>query len=190
MQKKINSKYVSLILGIAFIITTTITLQSTSAQTVLASKYGGDHETSQAVKSKAEVVDKEQLSKELSHEQIVSLTDQFIDTLVQEADEQNRVVNFDTKSALLNEFENISTKEVAAGYVDYYYTEKNEGLYIKPTETPPWFNEHNDYDMIHKDSNTVYIKQENTTDLYGTYTIIFEFKWKADQWYISDISHQ
>src|SRR5690625_7378097 len=49
----------------------------------------------------------------LSHKQIVALTDQFMDTLVQKT-EDNKVINFDTKEKLLHAFDDIATKKVAS----------------------------------------------------------------------------
>src|SRR5690625_5725860 len=83
----------------------------------------------------------------LSHKQIVALTDQFMDTLVQKT-EDNKVINFDTKEKLLHAFDDIATKKVASTYVDYYYYEEADGLYMIPTETPPWFNKENDYNVV------------------------------------------
>ncbi|QKY69757.1 hypothetical protein [Lentibacillus sp. CBA3610] len=149
-----------------------------------------NHQKSQAINAKSGAAERKGFQEELSHDQIVSLTDQFMDTILQETDETNKVVQFDTKAGLLNEFTKITTKEVASGYVDFYFREESDGLYIKPTETPPWFQESNGYDMIQKDNKTMKVVQENTTALYGTYTIKLEFTWQENQWYITNIIHE
>lgn len=191
MSVKKSTKYVSLAVGIAFVMSvSSVMLHLDSEHSVSANKSSEDHHLSQTIDSKDRTIDNERFTHELSHDQIVSLTDQFMETLVQETNERNQVIHFDTKSVLLEEFEKITTKEVAADYVEFYFTEKNGELYIKPTETPPWFNENSDYDMIHEGNHTVKVIQENTTDLYGTYTIMIEFKWKDGQWRITGISHQ
>lgn len=133
--------------------------------------------------------DKENIGKEqpLSHEQIISLTNQFMDTLVQKT-EDNKVMNFDTKGKLLQAFDDITTKEVASTYVNYYYYEDADGLYMIPTEAPPWFNEENDYHMVQLDNNKVKVEQDNESALYGSYTIAFEFTFD-ETWKITKITH-
>ncbi|PAV27726.1 hypothetical protein CIL05_20480 [Virgibacillus profundi] len=124
----------------------------------------------------------------IQHDQIVALTDQFMDILVQEIDKNYKVVNYDTKVELLNQFESVSTKEVATPYVDYFYYEEADGLYIVPTETPPWFNEENDYDVIQLEDKKVKVTQDNQDALFGDYTIEYEFTYDND-WKITKINH-
>jgi hypothetical protein len=126
----------------------------------------------------------------LTHENIVKLTDQFMETLVQQADDQNKVTDYYSKAALLNAFDTIATKETAAEYVDYYYYEEAGGLYIIPTETPPWFVKENDYDIVQLDKDKVKVEQENESAMFGRYSITIEFTLdKTQEWKISKITH-
>ncbi|SFA91873.1 hypothetical protein SAMN04488072_103263 [Lentibacillus halodurans] len=184
MLKRESIRYVSFMMGIAIILSLFFAIRP-----ALAINQDQNRQMAKAADVKSEIVEKETFKRELSHDQIVSLTDRFMDMLVQETDEMNQVIHFDSKRALLEEFETITTKEVASEYVQYYFHETSDGLYLKPTETPPWFQEHHDYDMIQKDYNTMKVVQENTTDLYGTYTVRFEFTWYNGQWRIADINH-
>ncbi|MFD1361421.1 hypothetical protein [Lentibacillus salinarum] len=147
------------------------------------------HSVGEVNGSEHDLAEKENVKHELSHAKVVKLTDQFMDMILQETDEANKVIHFDTKQAVLKEFENITTKDVASDYVQFYFHEASDGLYLKPTETPPWFHENHDYDMIRKDAGTVEVVQKNTTDLYGTYTVSIEFSWDNDQWSITNINH-
>ncbi|WP_249871145.1 hypothetical protein [Oceanobacillus saliphilus] len=122
----------------------------------------------------------------LTHDDVVHLTRTFMDILVQDTNVNYQVINFNTKEELLNEFEKVTTKETAQDYVDFYYTEEADGMYILPTETPPWFLEGNEYDMINVDASTVKVVQENYTDLYGYYTLELEFTFDGD-WKITEI---
>ncbi|WP_339228601.1 hypothetical protein NSQ77_02260 [Oceanobacillus sp. FSL K6-2867] len=124
----------------------------------------------------------------LTHEEIVKLTNKFMDTLVQDVDNDYRVTKFQTKAELLEAFEQIAAKEVAQDYIDFYYMEESDGMYILPTETPPWFIEENDYDMITVDASTVKVIQKNTTDLYGDYKVEFEFTYDKG-WRITDVNY-
>jgi len=129
------------------------------------------------------------ITEELTHEQIVYLTDQFMDILVQDVDEAYRVDTIKSKEQLYSEFEEVALREAASEYVDFYYKEKPDGLYLTPTELPPWFIKKNNYDRIKVDENTVKIEQNNELDLYGNYTIEIEFTYDTD-WKISSITHK
>ncbi|TRM13011.1 hypothetical protein FH966_15575 [Lentibacillus cibarius] len=144
---------------------------------------GTDHiEADNAVTEKAKPASNSKTIKKLDHERVVSLTSQFMNLIVQETNESYKVLHYNSKNQLLKAFTKVSSKEVATKYIDYYFNEKPDGLYLKPTETPPWFHEEEDYDMIRKNDNTVEVTQTNTTELYGTRTINITFtfhnKWK------------
>ena len=125
----------------------------------------------------------------ISDEEITNLTNQFMVKLVQEVDENYKVINFDTKESLKASFDHIANRDVINEYIDFYYEETKEGLFILPTELPPWFIEKNDYDMIQLKGNQVKVIQENDTDLYAQYTITFEFTFDGkDHWKITNIS--
>lgn len=177
----------------AIVLSVSIIMPSSAQQVDSTNTSSQSHQLSEAawsngVKETPESV-KDNVQHDLSHEQISSMTDQFMDKLLQETDNRNKVIHYDTKSDLLGEFEKIAAKEVASKYVQYYFDEQSDGLYIKPTETPPWFQEQHDYDKIKKDDNTVEVVQTNQTDLYGTYTVTFEFTWEDNQWTITSIDH-
>ncbi|WP_067725649.1 hypothetical protein [Oceanobacillus damuensis] len=123
---------------------------------------------------------------ELQHDDVIHLTSTFMDILVQDVDEKYKVKSFDTKEELLDEFEKVTARTTAQEYVDFYYMEEADGMYILPTETPPWFLEENDYDMIKVDDSTVKVVQENYTDLYGDYVLELEFTFDGD-WKITEI---
>ncbi|TFJ92811.1 hypothetical protein [Lentibacillus salicampi] len=186
-------RYTSFVLGMAIVLSVSIIMPSSAQQVYSTNTSSQSHQLSEVawsngVKETPESV-KDNVQHDLSHEQITSMTDQFMDNLLQETDNRNKVIHYDTKSDLLGEFEKIAAKEVASKYVQYYFDEQSDGLYIKPTETPPWFQEQHDYDKIKKDDNTVEVVQTNQTDLYGTYTVTFEFTWEDNQWTITSIDH-
>ncbi|MBM7600736.1 hypothetical protein JOC34_003147 [Virgibacillus halotolerans] len=139
--------------------------------------------------SKVDAEEEEQANHELTHEQIEGVTDQFMDILVQEADPNYKVKNYNTKEALLTAFEEVTIRDVAADYVDYYYDEKADGLYILPTETPPWFIKENKYTIKQLDNNKVQVEQTNNTLLHGTYTITLDFSYEQE-WKITNLTIQ
>ncbi|GGC81133.1 hypothetical protein GCM10007216_09570 [Thalassobacillus devorans] len=116
-------------------------------------------------------------------------TDQFMEHLVQETDENYKVLNYDSKEALLDGFEPIATRQAAKEYVDFYYKEKQSGLYILPTETPPWFVNGQPYDTIDIDKNHKKVIQKNNNELYGDYKIAITFIYDGE-WRIQEIEHK
>ena len=140
--------------------------------------------------------DSDKLSKEsetprkmISHEQIVTLTSKFMELIVQDIEEDYRVVHYTSKNELLNEFKKVATREAAVEYVDFYFEERENGLYIIPTETPPWFVPYNSYDVVQLGNNKISIKQINQSPLYGKYSIQIEFTYSKEGWRITQIKH-
>lgn len=131
----------------------------------------------------------QQVNNEPTHNQITALTDQFMRILVQDTDSNYKVVNYNLKEALLTAFEQVTIREVAIDFVDFYYREKADGLYILPTETPPWFEKDNKYRLEQLGQNKVKVVQTNHSYLHDTYTIEFEFTFD-DEWKITNITAQ
>lgn len=129
-----------------------------------------------------------QTFKDITHEEITSLTQSFMDLIVQDIDDHYQVKDYHSKEEILNEFEKISTRDVAEPYVEFYFEEKEDGLYIIPTETPPWFNPDDDYDII-TSNKTVQVIQDNESDIDGKYTLKYEMTYDADGWKITNIEH-
>ncbi|WP_186576445.1 hypothetical protein [Aquibacillus kalidii] len=126
-------------------------------------------------------------TEELSHDVIVSITDKFMDTLVQEVDDHYKVLLFHTKSELIEAFSSIASKEVASKYIDIYYQEKENGLYIIATETPPWFEKNRIYEKIKLGDNRVKVTQSNQNEIFGEYNIDLEFTY-SNEWKLTNIT--
>lgn len=125
----------------------------------------------------------------LEHNEIIDITNRFMDILVQDVDQQYKVNGIDTKVKLIDKFKDTTTAEIAAEYVSYYYVEKEDGLYIIPTETPPWLIESEPYQKESVGENKVKITQQNQSDLYGAYTIEIELTYNEENWKITNINH-
>lgn len=131
--------------------------------------------------------EEEFLSNEMSHDDIVQLTAQFMDILVQNIDENTyKVLNYDSKEGLLTTFESVTTVDIANLFVDTYYEEHEDGLYIIPTSTPPWFESDNEYDIVQLDGDTVKVSQYNESDFYGAFEIELEFTFD-NNWKITSV---
>ncbi|WP_051189113.1 hypothetical protein [Halalkalibacillus halophilus] len=113
---------------------------------------------------------------QLSHEQIVNVTNEFMDLLVQDTNDQYQVTNYDTLEELKEAFDTVADRAITDEYVDFFYKEEEDGLYIVPTQTPPWFDESVDYEVTDLGNQTYQVTQSNETDLYGDYTINLEIE--------------
>ncbi|MFP7255202.1 hypothetical protein SFC02_12940 [Terribacillus goriensis] len=133
---------------------------------------------------KNETVEKAELNKE----QIVQLTDAFMDKVTQDIDTNYKVLNYSTKEDLLKSFDEVATRDVSGPIVDFYFTEEADGLYILPTETPAWFNPDNSYKVETDSDKYVTITQSNTDDLHGNYTIEIKFLYDGG-WKIAAVKY-
>lgn len=125
---------------------------------------------------------------ELSDEELVAIMNAFIDILIQDIDDQYRVIGLDTKAELIDEFSSIAIAEAVEPYVHFYYYEQPDGLYIVPTELPPWFVEGQPYQKEMTDQGTVKITQDNFLEIYGHYRIEIELAYQKG-WKIINIEH-
>ncbi|GAB3800554.1 hypothetical protein [Virgibacillus kimchii] len=156
---------------------------------ILFISYTYDNELRQVVAENSINQDEQETEiKPLEHEQIVRMTDRFMDLILQDIDEKHMVLNYESKEELLEAFEEIAVKEVAKPYVEYYFHEKQDGMYILPTEAPSWFMEENEYDMIQLEENKVKLVQDNFLEMYGAYSIEIEFTYE-NEWKITEIKH-
>jgi hypothetical protein len=142
-----------------------------------------------SAKSGNEAKQNDDNSHTITQEEIVRLTNEFMDILVQETDENYQVKAYLNKASLLEAFNTVTRKEVAKSYVDHYFYEENGALYIIPTETPPWFDKQNEYDVIQLEKNKVLVQQENQSELYGEYGIDIVFTYADQEWKITNITH-
>ncbi|KGP70883.1 hypothetical protein [Pontibacillus yanchengensis] len=126
----------------------------------------------------------------ISHKIIAKRTDEFMNKLVQKAGPNNKVKAYDSKNELIQSFQSISTTALAKEYVDFYYKEYNNGLYIVPTETPPWFNKEKQYQTKQIDNKHVMVIQENQSEMHGNYTIEIEFAYQDNQWKMINVNHK
>lgn len=133
---------------------------------------------------KNEAVEKPELNKE----QIVQLTDAFMEKVTQDIDTNYKVLNYSTKEDLLKSFDEVATRDVSEPIVDFYFTEEAGGLYILPTETPAWFNPDNSYKVKTDSDKYVTITQSNTDDLHGNYTIEIKFLYDGG-WKIAAVKY-
>src|SRR5690625_4160226 len=136
------------------------------------------------------VNDESEEVKDLSKDKIEKVTTQFIDHLVQEVDDEYRVLNYKTIHELKNSISSLASEKVVNQFVDFYYYEKEGQLYIVPTSTPPWFEPENDYKVKRVEENIFEVEQANQSEYHGDYTIVFLIRLnEADEPFIIDVNY-
>ncbi|MBT2217050.1 hypothetical protein F3157_03110 [Virgibacillus dakarensis] len=124
----------------------------------------------------------------ITKEEIIAKTNKFMDLLVQDTGNNYKVTNFKTKEALIKAFDQVASKETAEKFIDMYYDEEDDGLYIIPTETPAWLDENNDFNVIQLQKNQVKVVQHSRSALHGVYSIEIEFTYD-DGWRITNVDY-
>ncbi|RPF50275.1 hypothetical protein [Aquisalibacillus elongatus] len=129
--------------------------------------------------------------KELSDEQVITITNQFMDHLIQETESDYEVKNYQSLEEYKSSFKDLASKNVVDQFVDYYYEERGQALYIKPTETPAWLIPDNDFNTERLSDDTFRVTQTNDIELYGKYRVIFDIKLNEnDEPYIINVQYQ
>ncbi|MCF6138370.1 hypothetical protein [Pseudalkalibacillus berkeleyi] len=114
----------------------------------------------------------------------IKLTDTFMNEVIQPTGENNKVNQFDTKDGLINHLSQYASEDLSKYYVDGLYEEKKDGLYIIPTELPPWVMKGEPSELVKLDEENYQLNQENQSDLYGNYFIQVSFTMDNDRWKI------
>ncbi|MFD1450767.1 MULTISPECIES: hypothetical protein [Oceanobacillus] len=122
-------------------------------------------------------------------EETIRVMNGLLDTLKQDADDSYKLKDYATEQKLTEAFEAYLTTELAEQFVDYYFRVEADGVYVFPTETMPWFQEENEYDMINTSNHSVRLVQENENDMVGSYTLVVEMTLQ-NGWKIQDISYK
>ncbi|MGP4072966.1 hypothetical protein ACTWQB_10490 [Piscibacillus sp. B03] len=128
---------------------------------------------------------------ELSNEDINQVLNQFMDQLVQETDDQWKVLNYQSLEEYKSSFDQIAERKVVDYFVDEIYYEEGQTLYLKGMDTPPWFDSDQDFNKEQLDDETYRITQDNESDFYGNYRIVIDLKLNENgEPYIINVQYQ
>ena len=124
----------------------------------------------------------------LTEDVMIDRMEAFINILLQDIDHDYKVKGVSSKEELIAQYTDIISQEALQPYVDFYFEEDDNGLYIIPTELPPWFVSEVPYEMTQLDNGNIIVEQENDIELYGRYRVRIEFS-AQDNWKIVRIEH-
>ena len=129
---------------------------------------------------------------ELTHTKIIELVDGFSNTinkLLEDIDDDFRLVNYNSKEEIKKVFLPYSLPGVADPYMDRYFEEIDGALYGLPQDGSRWFEHEIQYSLENQSEEKIILTQINTkNDFFGPYTIKIEFNYYQNQWKISHVS--
>ncbi|WLD91742.1 D-alanyl-D-alanine carboxypeptidase family protein [Alkalihalobacillus sp. AL-G] len=116
----------------------------------------------------------------------------FKERLFPETDDHFKVNDFSTKGALVDHLEEILATDLAKNYVDRFYYEENEGLYLEQQDGPVWLNTNENFQSNKKSDTEYHTVQKGENQLIGKYTLTITYHYKEDQWKITsrEIDHK
>lgn len=103
-----------------------------------------------------------------------------------ETNENFKVKKYDSKDRLEEEFKSIMVWPLAEYYLDHYFEEKNNNVYIIPTEGPTKINFQNDYNLEKLSDHHYKVTQHGSNQLRGDYTLTIHYKYEAGKWVMAD----
>jgi hypothetical protein len=115
------------------------------------------------------------------------ILDEFQKRLIQEIDQDYRVLDFDTKQGLIEYLSEVSDPSIAEEYVNQFYEMKDGGLYIIPRDGPMLIDTGKDY-TVNKISQSKYqVLQSGANELWGNYAIETTVEKTGGKWRITRI---
>ncbi|MDN4072510.1 hypothetical protein [Fictibacillus terranigra] len=115
----------------------------------------------------------------------LKLSQEFIQKLTPQVDEQYRVKEYSSKEELIRNLSSIASKKIASDYVNGMFEERSGKLYIIPTDLPPWVEKDKPYELKKLSGTSYHLIQKNKSDLYGEYSITLGFEKVNSHWVIT-----
>ncbi|WP_066173901.1 LPXTG cell wall anchor domain-containing protein [Bacillus marinisedimentorum] len=117
---------------------------------------------------------------------VEELEKKFKDWVIQDADEDHKVKNFDSKEEFKSKLAEIMAMDVAEYIVNTWYYEEDGSLYIIPKDGPIFLNMEKDYILEEKGENEYKLTQEAENTLRGRYTLTIQYLKEDGNWIISN----
>jgi hypothetical protein len=125
---------------------------------------------------------------EKSHEKIMEIEQQFFSMLFrpETVENSNEVMNYQSKEDLINDISRIADRELVTKFVNQYYREEGNKLYIIPQGMPPQILSHSFYEFNQIDKNTYEIIQNEGNVMMGAYRLTVTFTNANNCWRMID----
>lgn len=157
--------------------------------------YNENKEIIQKMANSFDIIDSEDNSnngnndsnkKELTKKKAIEIEDEFMNRLLVDKSDNGKIKDYNNKNELINHLSEITKKDIAKSYINNYYKEKEDGLYIIPKDGPTRIYKDKSYRLEKIDDQNYELIQEAEDQLRGKYKFTVKFTYKDNKWIISD----
>lgn len=112
----------------------------------------------------------------ITEEKVLHIIDQFQNRLFVEVDDDLKVKSFNTKEELAQFIAEYAEKNLVYEFVDQFYYEDEDGLYIIPQSSPPLLDVHEPITLEQLNDERYLVTQAHQSEAYGelTFNILIE----------------
>jgi hypothetical protein len=130
------------------------------------------------------IEDEKQIEEEPPVEYLIT---EFEERLLQDIEQDYEVINFTSKQELIDHLSEITTDEIAEQYIEEFYREEGDKLYIIPRDGPMWIDTGMPYEVEKRSETEYLVVQEGENELWGAYRIEVTLRHNLEGWIIEDI---
>lgn len=123
----------------------------------------------------------------LTKEDALSLEEEYMNRILPpREDGSQKVKDYDTKEELIDHISEIANRDLVIQFVDNYYNEKSDGLYIIAKDGPTTIYEDKPYDLKQVTDEKYNLIQEAEDNLRGKYKFTVEITRENERWIINN----
>lgn len=126
------------------------------------------------------------LAEEHGKPPVEELEQQFVDLIYQETAEDQEVQNYDALGALKQDLQGIMMAPLADHYLEEFFYEENDNLYLTARDGPIQLNTEEDYQLEQVNDTTYKLTQTSSNELHGDYTLTITYSYEAGRWVFAD----
>ncbi|MFD2672147.1 hypothetical protein [Marinicrinis sediminis] len=123
----------------------------------------------------------EPMTSEQAEQVLVQYEQVFMET-GKDYDDQFKIEGYSSMQDILDEYETIMTEAWAVGTADIHFEQREDGVYLKPTELPVFLETEQPFEVNQADENTVEVIQQQESDLRGNMQVTFTLVKQEEQW--------
>ncbi|MGP4071548.1 hypothetical protein ACTWQB_03215 [Piscibacillus sp. B03] len=111
----------------------------------------------------------------------------YEETITSLKNENTQEIDFDSKDEVMDYLTQAMSYSLAESHIDTYIEERDDGLYLVPTEFPVFINTDEDYQTSQEDANTYHVTQEQDTELTDHIEMTFIITNHDGTWIVDEV---
>lgn len=123
------------------------------------------------------------LDEEQAQQVIKDFHDVFMN-VIENANDEGEIIDYHSNEELKDEFINYMSEEQADIFVENYFEENDEKLYVIPMETPFWINEEEEFTFEQVSDLEYEVSQEIENELAGHLRLIYVITLRDEDWIV------